>query len=74
MASEHSVGSLVHLTDCTIVGMTAAAFHVEWESQRFWIPKSVIEVGQREALEEGDEGVTLSIPEKMAREKNLEVD
>lgn len=69
--SEHAGGTVV-LTDCRITRITHQAFLVEYNDTEFWIGKSFIEFSQRDALEEGDEGISLAIPEWLAKKENLQ--
>lgn len=61
--------SWVHLDVDRIVRETDAAFLIEIDGERHWIPKSQVSGSDR--LSEGDEDVTVSVTEWIADQKGL---
>ena len=64
-----SHSSWVHLEGCKVLRVTDKAMLVEYSDSEIWLPLSqVSESGQYEA---GDEDVTISITEWLAKQKGL---
>lgn len=74
MPAERSTSGNVTMYGATITGVSRAAIRVEFDEMDFWIPKSLVESGNADALEEGDKGITLSIPEWLAKDKGIEIE
>jgi hypothetical protein len=53
-----------------VVAVTTAALLVEWEGERFWLPRS--QVADPDTFEPGDEGVTVSVTEWIAKQKGID--
>jgi len=60
----------VHLDVDEIVRETADAFLIRYRDDEIWIPKS--QVADAGDYQEGDENLTLSVTEWIAKKKNLE--
>lgn len=61
----------VHLDDCDILAETGNALLVRYDDGEFWLPRSqVADAGDYQA---GDQGVTLSVTEWIARQKGIVV-
>lgn len=66
-----SFSQWVHLEDCTVKKVTERAMLIEYDGNDVWLPLS--QVSEAEQYEEGDEGITISVTEFIAREKGIEV-
>jgi hypothetical protein len=62
----------VHLEECKVLQETEKAILIEYGGEEIWLPRSQVSEGDKYAT--GDEGVTISITEYIAREKGIEVD
>lgn len=60
----------VHFENCDIVGATEKALHVEYDGTEFWVPRSVVDGGDK--LEQGDKDVSVSIQEWFCEKEGLE--
>lgn len=60
----------VHLEECRIVRETDAAFLIEHDGEEHWIPKS--QIADPDTYEAGDEDVTVSVTEWIAKQKGIE--
>lgn len=65
-----SQSGYVHLEDCRVVHETEDAFLIEYEGEEHWIPRS--QVADPDTYESGDEGVTISVTEWIAKQKGIE--
>jgi len=74
MPAERSISGNVTMLGCKVTGVSRAALRIEFDEMDVWIPRSLIESGNGGALEEGDEGVTISIPEWLAKDKGIEIE
>ncbi len=63
--------SWVHLEGCTVLRVTEKALLVEYSDSEFWLPLSQIDPESRDQYEEGDEDVTVSVTEWLAKQKGL---
>jgi hypothetical protein len=63
----------IHLEDCDIIAVTDKAVLIEYEDEEYWIPVSQLADGEDHSFERGDEGVTVSISEWIAKEKGIDV-
>lgn len=59
----------VHLEDCSVKRVTEKALLIEYDGEEVWLPLSQVSEGEK--YEEGDEEVTVSITEWIAKQKNL---
>lgn len=64
-----SQSGYVHLDHCRVVHTTGAAILVEYEDEEVWLPKS--QVADPETYSAGDDDVTVSITEWVAKQKGL---
>jgi len=62
----------VHLEGCRVIRDTEKAILIEYNGEQHWLPRSVVSNGDN--YEQGDKDLTISIPEKWANEKGIEVD
>lgn len=60
----------IHLEVEKIVRETDAAFSLRVDGEDYWIPKS--QISDPEDFEAGDENVTVSVTEWIARQKGLD--
>lgn len=59
----------VHLEDCSVKRVTEKAILIEHDGEEVWLPISQVSEGEK--YEEGDEDVTISITEWIAKQKGL---
>jgi hypothetical protein len=65
-----SQSGYVHLTVEKVVRETASAFLLVIEGEDYWIPKS--QIADPETYEPGDEDLTISVTDWIAKQKGLE--
>lgn len=61
---------MASLDDCKILAVTDAAILVVYDGERIWFPKS--QVADAEAFEAGDEDVTVSVTEWIAKKNGID--
>lgn len=66
-----SQSGYVHLENCTVRRETDNALLVVYDGESLWLPKS--QVADAENYAAGDEDVTISMTEWIARQKGIEV-
>jgi hypothetical protein len=67
-----SASNYVHLDNCDVIRETENAFLIRYEGEEIWIPRS--QLADADDYAAGDEDVTLSVTEWIAKQKGIEVD
>lgn len=62
----------VHMEGCFIQKATEKALLVHYNGVVYWLPRSMVSNGDN--FDTGDRDVTISIPERIAEEKGIEVE
>lgn len=62
----------VHLEGCFIRKTTEKALLIEYRGTEYWLPRAAVSNGDN--FDTGDRDVTISIPERLAQEKDIEVE
>ena len=65
-----SASGYVHLDPCDILKVTDNAILVLYDGEKHWLPKS--QVADPDTYDAGDEEVTVSISDWLARQKGIE--
>lgn len=65
--------SWVHLEDCHIRRTTEKAICIMWDGAEYWLPRSQV-ADEGDNLAEGDRGVTVSITQWIAEQKEIEAE
>lgn len=63
----------VHLEGCNVIRITDFAALIEFDGAGYWIPKSQMAEGEAEKLDEGDEGITITITRFIADDRGIDV-
>lgn len=67
-----SASGYVHLDPCSVLNVTDSAILVMYEGTKYWFP--LTHVADPETYEAGDEEITISVTEWIARQKGTEVE
>lgn len=62
----------VHLEGCFVQRTTEKALLVQYNGESYWLPRAAVSNGGN--FDAGDRNVTISIPERLAEEKGIEVE
>ena len=66
--------SWVHLDNCDIIAVTETAVLIEYEGERHWMPLSQMPREDADRFAAGDEDVTVTVSDWIAKQKGIEVD
>ena len=62
----------VHLEGCEVVAQTESALLINYDDTEYWIPRTQIK--GEDTYDVGDEDVTISITEWIAKKKGIELE